>query len=99
MKTGERSENSGIAQILQKYLRQCAEENSFNLERCVKSRANGKARERGLCNQGWGRGILFLPCHHKIWIYDAWRTGKFETRSSAVTPIFFPDMIAGSGFA
>jgi hypothetical protein len=73
----------------QKYLRRCAKENSFNLARCVKSCANGEGRQRGPCNQGWGRGILFLPRHHKIWIYDAWRVGKCETRKSVVTLISF----------
>jgi hypothetical protein len=66
--------------IREEYLQECAKENSLNLVRRGKSCANGEGRKRRRCNQGWGRGILFLPCHHQIWFYGVWLTSKLETR-------------------
>jgi|SRR5580704_1704314 hypothetical protein len=60
--SGAKSESvERVARIDGENLQECAKGNSFGPARCIESFANGERRERGPCNQGWGRVLsLFL---------------------------------------
>jgi hypothetical protein len=62
-----------VARTFEKYLRQCAKEDSFTLMRCLESHASGEDGKRGSCNQGWGLGTCFPSRHHEIWIGETTR--------------------------
>jgi hypothetical protein len=75
-----------VAGTFEKHLQECAKEDSFTLVRCLASRASGEDGKTGSCNQGWGPGAFFLPCHHEIWISEIFYEESYSGRRVSKVP-------------
>jgi hypothetical protein len=85
-----------VVRTFEKYQQYCAKEDSFTLVRCIKSRASGEDEKRGSCNQGWGLGTFFLPCHQEIWIREMYGANDCRGGGARLRG-FFKRMVDGSG--